>query len=643
MSPGTYLRVRQLLEEALAHPEAGRIQFLQAACGSDAEVLGQVTQLLSAQVTMANLPGTEPARPRHIGRYQISRELGRGAMGIVYEAVDPLIGRKVAVKVIRLEPLSDGTDAAFLRERLFREARTAGGLFHPGIAVILDVGQDGDVAYIAMEYVEGPSLLQMLATRRNIDRGEALRILQQTAAALDFAHAHGVVHRDVKPANILLEKGVTVKVADFGIAKLASTPQYTQTGLTMGTPRYMSPEQLEAKPLDGNSDQFSLAVVAYELLLGAQPFHADSVPALAHEIVYGPRPSARAVNPDLPPEVDQVFFHALGRLPEERYANCSEFVTALERALTPADEAATRVTVPPSDASPAVRNRGGKPARYVVGGAVAATLLAAAGLGYLWMSRAPVAVPALAPPAPHISRFLADPQSIEPGAQAMLIWDVSGAAEVDVEPGIGKRPAAYSVPVKPAKTTTYKLTAANAAGTVGGEALVQVKPTPANANVSISASQLYLDGESKLRANQLADAVALLTKAGELGEVRAMLDLGEIYGQDGAGHIYDAAKALYWYRKAAQAGDVAGMLFLGGYYEVGAAGVPPNDELAARWYRKAANHGSPPATYNLARMYESGQGVPRNLVAARILYQRAADMGQPEAQKWLAQHRRRPR
>jgi TPR repeat protein len=225
----------------------------------------------------------------------------------------------------------------------------------------------------------------------------------------------------------------------------------------------------------------------------------------------------------------------------------------------------------------------------------------------------------------------------------MLIWDVSGAAEVDVEPGIGKRPAAYSVPVKPAKTTTYKLTAANAAGTVGGEALVQVKPTPANANVSISASQLYLDGESKLRANQLADAVALLTKAGELGEVRAMLDLGEIYGQDGAGHIYDAAKALYWYRKAAQAGDVAGMLFLGGYYEVGAAGVPPNDELAARWYRKAANHGSPPATYNLARMYESGQGVPRNLVAARILYQRAADMGQPEAQKWLAQHRRRPR
>jgi tRNA A-37 threonylcarbamoyl transferase component Bud32 len=320
MSPGTYLRVRQLLEEALAHPEADRIQFLQAACGSDAEVLGQVTQLLSAQVTMANLPGTEPARPRHIGRYQISRELGRGAMGIVYEAVDPLIGRKVAVKVIRLEPLSDGTDAAFLRERLFREARTAGGLFHPGIAVILDVGQDGDVAYIAMEYVEGPSLLQMLATRRNIDRGEALRILQQTAAALDFAHAHGVVHRDVKPANILLEKGVTVKVADFGIAKLASTPQYTQTGLTMGTPRYMSPEQLEAKPLDGNSDQFSLAVVAYELLLGAQPFHADSVPALAHEIVYGPRPSARAVNPDLPPEVDQVFFHALGRLPEERYA-----------------------------------------------------------------------------------------------------------------------------------------------------------------------------------------------------------------------------------------------------------------------------------------------------------------------------------
>src|SRR5580658_9634220 len=204
MSPENHQRVRLLFDEALARPEAERIPFLQGACGGNSEVLGQVTQLLSAHVKAASFLEAEPARPQQIGRYLVSRELGRGAMGIVYEAVDPLIGRTVAVKVIRLQALADGAEAAFLRERLFREARSAGGLFHPGIAVILDVGQDGDVAFIAMEYVDGPSLFQMLTELPKIGRAEALRILQQTAAALDFAHGKGIVHRDIKPANILL-------------------------------------------------------------------------------------------------------------------------------------------------------------------------------------------------------------------------------------------------------------------------------------------------------------------------------------------------------------------------------------------------------------------------------------------------------
>jgi len=210
-----------------------------------------------------------------------------------------------------------------------------------------------------MEYVEGPSLFRMLAADPKIGRAEALQILQQAAAALDFAHAHGVVHRDIKPANILLEKGATVKVADFGIAKIASSKQYTKTGMTMGTPSYMSPEQLDAKLLDGRSDQFSLAVLAYELLTGVQPFRAESLTSLANTIANGPRPSARAANPELPASVDPVFYRALAKLPEERYENCREFVAALERAL-----------------SSEVRNRAGGPSRYIVGVAVAAMLLA---------------------------------------------------------------------------------------------------------------------------------------------------------------------------------------------------------------------------------------------------------------------------
>src|SRR5580698_2039961 len=165
MSPEAHQRVRQLFDEALARPEAERMPFLKLACGSNTEVLGQVTQLLAAHVEAADFLQDTPTPTRHIGRYVVARELGRGAMGIVYEATDPLIGRKVAVKVIRLPALADGTEADFLRERLFREARSAGGLFHPGIAVILDVGQDADVAFIAMEYVEGPSLLQVMSAR----------------------------------------------------------------------------------------------------------------------------------------------------------------------------------------------------------------------------------------------------------------------------------------------------------------------------------------------------------------------------------------------------------------------------------------------------------------------------------------------
>ncbi len=253
-------------------------------------------------------------------------------MGIVYEATDPLIGRKVALKVIRLQELTDAGEAQLLRDRLFREARLAGVLSHPGIVVVVDVGQEGDLAFVAMERVEGVSLYQALASGRRIPRAEALEILRQAAAALDYAHWNGVVHRDIKPANIMMDKGVKVKIADFGIAKVTSTDRYTQTGVVMGTPSYMSPEQIEALPSDGRSDQFSLAVVAYELLTGSRPFQADYLATLAHKIVYGDRPSARAANPGLPPAVDVVLHRSLARLPHDRYPSCTEFVAALEEA-----------------------------------------------------------------------------------------------------------------------------------------------------------------------------------------------------------------------------------------------------------------------------------------------------------------------
>ncbi len=333
MSPEFHNRVRTLFEEALERTEAERLPFLTAACAGDQETFQAVERLLNAREMASSFLETQSSPGPRAGRYVISRELGRGAMGVVYEALDPLIGRSVAVKIIRLESLTGPGDVRFLRDRLFREARSAGSLSHPGIVTIFDVGQEANEAFIAMERVNGPSLAETLVATPRLDRGQTLSILRQMAAALDHAHRHGVIHRDIKPANIMLDNNVTVKITDFGIAKVVSDASQTLTNFVMGTPSYMSPEQIEAQPLDGRSDQFSLAAVAYQLLTGAVPFQTDSLPSLLHQIVYAPRPSARAACSTLPAAVDDVLRRALEREAANRYSTCAEFVEALESAM----------------------------------------------------------------------------------------------------------------------------------------------------------------------------------------------------------------------------------------------------------------------------------------------------------------------
>jgi TonB family protein len=341
MAPEIYKKVRELFDEGVRWPEAETSLRLQSARSSEPELFEAVVQLLNAQRSYDSVPqdhiGSIHAGPRQrIGRYLITGELGRGAMGVVYDAEDPTIGRKVAIKVIHLQAFTDAGEAQFLRERLFREARSAGQLSHPGIVTVFDVGQDGDLAFFAMERVEGVSLDRILASGRRYSPAEALEILQKVAVALDYAHRNGVIHRDIKPANIMVDQGVTPKIADFGIAKIVST-DLTLTGVVMGTPSYMSPEQIEALPLDGRSDQFSLGVLAYELLTGNRPFDADSLASMVHMILYGDRPSARDKNPKLPQAVDGVLYRSLARLPRDRFQSCKEFVAALEEAFYDAE------------------------------------------------------------------------------------------------------------------------------------------------------------------------------------------------------------------------------------------------------------------------------------------------------------------
>src|SRR5579863_2827822 len=201
-------------------------------------------------------------------------EVGRGAMGVVYRGQDPTIGRVIAIKSIRLKDLTDDAERERLRERLFREAQSAGILSHPGIVTIYDIAEENGMAYIFMEFVNGPPLEKMLRVEQTPDKETLLSIFRQTAAALDYAHRKGIVHRDIKPANIMIHEDGTAKITDFGVAKIMSQ-QLTQAGAIMGTPSYMSPEQVQGTPITGRADQFSLAVIAYEVLTGEKPFAAE--------------------------------------------------------------------------------------------------------------------------------------------------------------------------------------------------------------------------------------------------------------------------------------------------------------------------------------------------------------------------------
>ncbi|HYZ86787.1 MAG TPA: serine/threonine-protein kinase, partial [Bryobacteraceae bacterium] len=286
-----------------------------------------------------------------VGRYEVVAEAGRGAMGVVYRALDPSIGRTVAIKTLRLPDDLDENERLRLTEPLVREATSAGRLSHPNIVTIYDISQEGDLAYIAMEFVDGPSLEQKMR-EGPLENADILKFLRQTAEALDYAHGMGVVHRDIKPSNILLHQGVVVKVTDFGVAKIQSH-HATLSGNLIGTPNYMAPEQVQGEPVNGKADQFALAVIAYELLTGQKPFAADSIPALAFKIVHEDPPPPKRFNPTLDWTVEKVLGRALAKSPGNRYDTCSAFVKALENSLkvskgwasVSAAEAATMPTV----------------------------------------------------------------------------------------------------------------------------------------------------------------------------------------------------------------------------------------------------------------------------------------------------------
>jgi len=283
--------------------------------------------LAVAPVPQSTGNGKEPQR---LGRYVLEREIGRGAMGTVYLGRDTAINRQVAIKDIPLAAeFSDG-ELVEARSRFFREAETAGRLNHPNIVTIYDVGEERGLAYIAMEYLKGRHLSDFAAPSTLMDARKVLEIVAQAAEALGFAHKQQVVHRDIKPANLMYDAGTNVlKITDFGIARLTGAGN-TRTGIVLGTPSFMSPEQLEGRTVTGHSDLFSLGVSLFQLLTGQLPFVADSMTGLMQQIAEAPHPPLRAYRPDLPECVDRVIDRALAKNPESRFDSGGQMAAALE-------------------------------------------------------------------------------------------------------------------------------------------------------------------------------------------------------------------------------------------------------------------------------------------------------------------------
>jgi serine/threonine-protein kinase len=265
---------------------------------------------------------------KKIGKYDILSILGKGAMGIVYKALDPDIDRKVAIKTIRFDLASEETDNEEIMQRFMREAQAAGKLTHPNIITIFDVGREEDLTYIVMQFIEGPSLQRLIAQGEKFSIPEVVKLMEQVCNGLDYAHQNGIVHRDIKPGNILLDNNKRAYICDFGVARV-DTSTLTQSGTAVGTPSYMSPEQVMGKKIDKRSDIFSIGCILYEFLTGRRPFEAESITTVIYKIINEEPPAISEIKKGLPAGFEKIINRALAKDPNERYQNCKQLVEDL--------------------------------------------------------------------------------------------------------------------------------------------------------------------------------------------------------------------------------------------------------------------------------------------------------------------------
>ena len=438
-----------------------------------------------------------------LGKYEIRRQIGRGAMGVVYEGYDPLIKRIVALKTIRPDQLAD-EDSATVVARFRREAQAAGRLNHPNIVSIYDFGEDAGVWYIAMEFVQGRELKECFESNERFKITDIGRIMSQILGALDYSHRQGVIHRDIKPANIFLLPDRSVKVADFGIAHIEAS-NLTQAGTVMGTPSYMSPEQIQGLPVDGRSDLFSAGVILYQFLTGERPFAGSSTTTMQKVLKEDPMPPSQ-LNVQVMPEMDAVVRRALAKRPDDRYQTAREFADAVTAAVNAADSQSTMNKADATMMAPIDRT-------ILAPNPAMAKPAATAGAGM-----PPAAAPPVAPASASTAR---NPAFIVVGAAALVaiaaagwFWYQHQGAATTTAPAPEKAAAAPAAP--PVAPTPPAAATRPAPGTLTITAVGLVDPSDPRYQGDKSLMQGDLRADSK---SQLVEkAIGLLVDKGSIAK-----------------------------------------------------------------------------------------------------------------------------
>jgi len=533
--------------------------------------------------------------PDHIGRYRVLDRIGGGGMGTVYRARDPQIDRTVAIKVLN-------TDDEELRARFRQEVRVAGTLTHSNIVTIYDYGEENGRPFIVMEFVDGRVLSDLWRDHRAFTLKEKLRLTQQLCAALDYAHAHGIVHRDVKPANLMIDRHGDLKIVDFGIARIGDV-QLTRTGEVLGTLKYMSPEQIEGHMVDRRADIFAVGAVVYELLSSRAAFEGDT-PSQTMRAILNDQPIALArLCPELDPAFDRILRTAMEKDASRRYQTLAQFAADLSRvkiADTAVDAPTGTLVINRTNAPAASTTRSWSNAAAIAGVVIAAGIVA-------WLAVHMRTSPGATTESRVIQQATPPPPAPAPVPAA--------AAPPTTTPPTTTPPTT----TPPTKTVTQPSPAPAVTQPVTKPvALPKPKPRP----TPYEEAQAILAGSPD--GSDLLKAVGLLDAACDKGENAACLRGGLLYRDNAA--VRNPATAARMFQRGCDAALAEACYDLALEYARGGA-VSKDDARAAALFERACEGGIAPACTSLARAYQQGRGVPRNDVTSRAIYEKACAGG----------------